>query len=195
MMGWVGRDYIVLSPWTLWWIVWCTMHYIGLNMHYSSVYRRRSWVVQVNRQEVAQMWVLLGVLVLMLWVSSLQTNAEIMHSYNSFEKSFMDSFIYYLIPHVTLHIIHSWYSTAKQHAYQSVSMRFEVLWVVTVKIHVFWDVIPHSLTNVCLGFRGYCSLWHHAYLPTPITASYVINIFSTLMQVAVSFTTLLKIYW
>jgi len=28
--------------------------------------------------------------------------------------------------------------------------------VVTVKIHVFWVVIPRSLTNVYLGFRGYC---------------------------------------
>lgn len=38
---------------------------------------------------------------------SLQTNAEILHSSNSFEKSFIYSFIHNLIPHVTLHIIHS----------------------------------------------------------------------------------------
>lgn len=38
---------------------------------------------------------------------SLQTNAEILHSNNSFEKSFTNSFIHNLIPHVTLHIIHS----------------------------------------------------------------------------------------
>jgi hypothetical protein len=82
-------------------------------------------------EEAAQMWVLLGIVVLMLWVSSLQTNAEIIHSNNSFEKYFMDSFIHNLIPHITLHIIHSWYSIAKQHTYQSVSARFEVLWMVT----------------------------------------------------------------
>jgi len=38
---------------------------------------------------------------------SLQTNAEILHSNNSFEKSPIYSYIHNLIPHVTLHIIHS----------------------------------------------------------------------------------------
>lgn len=108
----------------------------GLNMCYCSVYSGMGWLVQVNRQEASQMWVLLGIFILMLWVSSLQTNAEIIHSdkWCLPPSRSLYIFTHNLIPHVTLYIMHSWYSIAKQHTCQSVCVKFEVLLVVTVKV-------------------------------------------------------------